>query len=361
MKRFAKALTQPGMGCAWLCFLIHFLNEVICFYAVGRVQGDNSLFWLIALVYDALAFLPQALLAAAAERFPGFPLGPISVIMLALGFFPLALHTSLVIPALVILSLGNACLHVSLAETSFSVSSGHLSHSAVFVGGGAFGVISGKLLASSGCPVWIAASAIPLAFILLLLLWMRGEHRPGADEVSAAWADRYRSPRRSDTAVLLLATLVVAVRSYMGNGIPTSWNRSVWQTVFLYAAMGFGKALGGILADAYGIRRTAFISIALSLPLLLFGDRLMAVSLIGILLFSMTMPVSLGALVSVLPDNPGVAFGLTTVGLFVGTLPSFFCRIEGFTANAVMIAVLSIACLIACFVFLPKDDSYKKS
>ena len=45
---------------------------------------------------------------------------------------------------LIILCLGNACIHVRGAEITLNNSYGKLSHSAIFVAGGSFGVITGK-------------------------------------------------------------------------------------------------------------------------------------------------------------------------------------------------------------------------
>ena len=72
----------------------------------------------------------------------------------------------------------------------------------------------------------------------------------------------------------------------------------------------------------------------------------MIVSLIGVMFFSMTMSITLAILVSVLKKSPGLAFGITTIGLFLGTVPIFFIKITSKMANIVMIAVLSILCSI---------------
>ena len=54
----------------------------------------------------------------------------------------------------------------------------------------------------------------------------------------------------------------------------------------------------------------------------------MIISLLGVMMFSMTMPITLAILVSVLKNRPGLAFGLTTIGLFLGTAPIFFIKIK---------------------------------
>ena len=65
------------------------------------------------------------------------------------------------------------------------------------------------------------------------------------------------------------------------------------------------------------MRKTAIISTLCALPFLIIGDNLMLVSIIGVMFFSMTMSITLGLLASVLKQTPGLAFGLTTIGLFL--------------------------------------------
>ena len=120
--------------------------------------------------------------------------------------------------------------------------------------------------------------------------------------------------------------------------------------------MGLGKALGGILSDAYSVRKIGFISIIASLPFLVFGDNNMYISLIGIMLFSMTMAVTLGLIVSVLKKFPGLAFGYTTIGLFLGTMPVFFFKFTDTMSNVIVITLLSVICCIISLCILSKEE-----
>ena len=141
----------------------------------------------------------------------------------------------------------------------------------------------------------------------------------------------------------------------MGYGIPTAWNKTVVQTIALFCVMGVGKALGGIFLDTFGIRKTAILSILCSLPFLLFGDNLMIISLIGIFLFSMTMPVTLAILVSILKKKPGIAFGLTTIGLFLGFTPIFFYKITSTLYNCILISLLTLISLVIVLKIIKKE------
>ncbi len=336
-----------------LYFYVHFVTEVLCFFLLGRYTGDGVTLWLIPLAYDMLAFVPQSLIGAIHDRFGKLPLGMIGLGMMAgaISLFPL-LRTPW--PSLVLLCIGNGCTHVAGAEATLRASDGSLSPAAIFVTGGSFGVITGRLLSKTAMPGWpltvLALTAVP--FCLLAR-----EDRLDADRRSArpCTAFRYHDPKLPPAVIVLLSVMIVAVRGYMGYGIPTSWNKTTAQTVLLFVTMGVGKAAGGILADRFGVRRTAMVSAALALPFLLCGDRVMLVSLVGVMLFSMTMSITLALLVSVLPGAPGLAFGLTTIGLFLGTVPIFFFKFTSVAANCTVIAVLTAVCLAAMHFVLRRD------
>ena len=85
----------------------------------------------------------------------------------------------------------------------------------------------------------------------------------------------------------------------------------------------------------------------------------MLISLLGIAMFSMTMSITLGLLVSVLKKTPGLAFGLTTIGLFLGTAPIFFIRLNTFLVSAIVISISTLICLIILLLIIRKDNNYE--
>ncbi len=122
---------------------------------------------------------------------------------------------------------------------------------------------------------------------------------------------------------------------------------------------GFGKALGGILSDVFGIRKIAVLSTLAAIPFLYFGENIMIISLIGVMFFSMTMSITLAILVSALKKVPGLAFGLTTIGLFLGTVPIFFIKITNQIFNFGLISVMSLVCTIILLFILDKKEERK--
>lgn len=340
-----KEMSMTAVG--WLYAFVHFSLEIACFYMLFSRFSASPLWWGLALLYDALAFLPQSMWGAILDRFPKLPMGIVGGI---LTFSALLIPWPL--PALLIISLGNAMVHISGAQATLCGANGKLAPSGIFVGGGSWGVIAGQMLALSG---WAHALWIPLvcmAFSLVLMGWIRNSRR--LDEPAAGFhvaADLPTAP------LVLLTFLVVTARAYVGYAIPTAWNKAAWQAVLLFVCMGIGKAAGGIAADRFGARPTAMYSLLVALPFLLWGDSVMVISLVGVALFNMTMPLALAILVSRFPDNPGLSFGITTIGLFVGSVPAFFIRPQGAVAQ-ILVFVLTLIAWLALMMCLKKGEAY---
>lgn len=350
MGNIIKILKLKNIASGYLYFYIHLITEIICFYYLSVVTNNSNFVWLIPFIYDGLAFVPQGIFGYINDKYPKFNMGIVGTILLIISYILLFYLKFNLLFTLVILSIGNALLHVSGAENTLRVSGGKLSHSAIFVGGGSFGVALGKVLAMYNISpiilILLALTMIP--FILLADTYM--EEGKSAEEFD------YVKSTFNPFVVIILATFVVIIRGYMGYGIPTSWNKTTIQMVLLFFTMGIGKCLGGILSDAYGIRKIGILSTLLAIPFLSFGDDAMLISLIGVMMFSMTMSITLACIVSVLKNSPGLAFGFTTIGLFLGTAPIFFISIPSKMVNILIILVFSIMCSIILGVLLKKEN-----
>lgn len=354
MKRILDVLKYRDIETGFLYFYIHFITEVACFYFLSHLIGDSVYLWLCPLIYDALAFVPQSIIGYLSDKIQKINFGMMGIILLIIAIILFNLNIGFKFLPLIILCLGNACIHVNGAEVTLKTSDGKLSHSAIFVAGGSFGVVTGKLLASINLHyifiILLCLSAIP--FILYAEQYLKDKINDGVANCSKF---NYSSSKINKYLIVLLAVFVVIVRGYMGYGIPTSWNKTVIQTILLYVFMGVGKAFGGIVSDVFGIKKTAILSATLSVPFLLFGDNVMVVSLIGVMLFSMTMSITLSILVSVLKNTPGLAFGLTTIGLFIGTIPIFIFKFTTVLSNSIIILILSFICVLILNLIIKGD------
>jgi hypothetical protein len=105
---------------------------------------------------------------------------------------------------------------------------------------------------------------------------------------------------------------------------------SLWRTQPVAIVLGLalassaGKMLGGVVGDRIGWARAAFVSLALGGPLLALGLGDLRSAAAGLLLLQVTTPLTLKALHQVLPERPGLAFGLPSAVLVLGAAPGLF-------------------------------------
>ena len=93
-------------------------------------------------------------------------------------------------------------------------------------------------------------------------------------------------------------------------------------SVILICAVVFGKAAGGFAADKFGVTKTSLLSLVFAALLFLFSHVPVA-GVAALLLFNMTMPVTLWAMAKLFPGAKGLAFGVLMFALFLGFLPVY--------------------------------------
>lgn len=349
MKKFKEIICLPNITCGYLYGYVHFILEVVSFCFLSRLS-NSLIVWLIPFLYDIFAFVPQSMIGYIKDKYPKFNEGLFGMALLFFGIILFSFFSVNKFILLFIVSIANAFLHVEGAYNTLMVSNGKLSHSAIFVGFGAIGVINGRVIANTSMPTWFL---LPIIITMLPIL-LFGKSYVKSDSNCNKY--NYVKKNINPFTVIILTTIVVIVRGYMGYRVPAAWNTTTIHTVILFVTMGLGKMIGGILADYYGVKKIANISTLLSIPFLLLGNNNMIVSLIGIMIFSMSMSITLAICVSVLKKNPGLAFGFTTIGLTIGTLPIFFITIRNSLLNTIIIIALSLISFVILNYVLMEDS-----
>lgn len=323
-----------------LFFIFHLCIEVVS-YALFYLRFQSHMVIFFVILYDFFAFCPQLLVGDFYNRNKKTNIG-----LIGAAFFVAAIllakfdNFNIYLLSVLILAIGNAFLHVCGAVATASVSQNKIFPSALFVAGGAFGIIIGRYLANINVKTYILF--IPVLIIVLISIFTA--KRWCKSKVEYINVDIVNK-KYSYAAILLIALIVVMVRSYMGFVIPINWKSEFYHSILLFTFLGIGKALGGLLCDKLGYRLVATISTLLCVPFIIIGKDFMLASLFGMLLFSMTMSVTYAMTLSIIKNNPGVAFGVTTIGLFLGAVPVFFIKFDAFT-SMVLVVLLSLVSYI---------------
>lgn len=325
----------------------HFIVDFACFFILfGRFTqsaGPTSA-GLGFLVYNVIAFGLQPVFGYICDRRKGLPAGALGCFLVAAAVIPiLGVWAQLAAAAL-----GNALFHVGGGINNLSSSDGRMGASGIFVSSGGLGVALGTLAASYAGPSAYLCLAVTAAVSVCGVL--TASIRPLSSE--SGYEPRAFIPAvnaKGFYAVIALCFISIFVRAYVGGSVPMGFKTGALMAVLVACAASLGKALGGFAADRFGARLTGAVTLLASAPLLcLFHDSAYLCAL-GLMLFNMSMPITLCGIASKLPRNPGLAFGLSTLALLLGSAPLFFFVVEGPARIIVMAALtlLSAGCLYA--------------
>jgi len=310
------------VGAAWLG-VAHLIVDASCVSSVLRAAPPSDFLVASALAfvlsYDLLAFAGQAPIGWLTDRL-GVRRGAALTGLLCSAAALLAGHASAM--AVVILAgAGNALFHVGAGAMALAGSRGRATPAGVFVAPGALGLGLGLLLGRKFLTVplwpWLFAIAAACIVVLLVATPVRGQAPTTGNAARPAFH------RREIFAVTALLAISVAVRSLVGTVGCDACSRSFFLMVALPVAAFAGKLTGGFLADRFGWIDLAMVALLASAPLLAFSHGDLWLALPGMIMFQMTMPVTLAAMLRLLPLWPGFGFGLLCVALVGGTLPAY--------------------------------------
>lgn len=296
-------------------------------YQDGRLTAGSA--WSAFLFYNLLAFAMQPLAGLAADRLCIGRGAAVTGALLTAAALPLALLPGVIGAAVVVAGLGNAVFHVGGGIVSLRAAPGWAAPVGVFVAPGAAGLAAGILAGKAGAPAWPFAAAL-LALTVVLAIARAPRFEVGRQALPGA-ARSAESPRRgrqaplagTGMAAVALLLAVISVRSYVGLTLALPWKSDLWLLVALTTGVVAGKALGGLLGDHFGWRPVAVTALLFSLPMLALGGASPTAGIAGMLVFNLTMPVTLAAVAAMLPrGREGFAFGLTCLALFVGAAPA---------------------------------------
>ncbi len=325
---------------------VHLMVDMYCAVLFfGCISGGEKA-WHAMVLYNACAFAGQAPIGALADRLGnGLAVAAAGCLLLGASWF---FHT-VPIAAAVIAGLGNGAFHAGAGYSVLMDDGERARDLGIFVSTGAVGLYCGTadaLIFVKGGLIFVGIFAL-LAGVIGFAAFDKRLRSAGAfaeleETASYKGAAPSLSMPRGGLLALCCLTAVVILRSFIGAtecfAIPSMPGSA---TVLCVAG---GKALGGFIMDCVGPRKTSVFSLVPCAVIALFGVSLStgaAARLIALLLFNMTMPITLFAAARLLKGAKGFAFGLLTFGLFIGCVPRFM------GVDTAMLPRLSYALLIA--------------
>lgn len=296
--------------------LMHFLVDFLCAWAMFRHFQAGEGAYLNFLIYNFCAFALQMPLGACLDvARSGKKSKWYAAAWAGLGALVTALGT-LTHPA--VLGLGNALFHVGggvdVTVSDFAKHRGGRDLG-IFVAPGAIGLYLGTRLGKQEGSMLPLFAALVAMVVLFRLLW---KNLPGTQEEPVP-AKQQKGQLR---CVAICCFAVVVLRSWIGFEVNFSWKSEALLGFLAVLAVASGKGLGGVLSAKFGPGRTMTGSLLLAAGCFLLGHT-PVFGLAGLLLFNMSMPVTLYLLAGQMRELPGFSFGLLTFGLFLGFLPVY--------------------------------------
>ncbi len=288
---------------------LHFLVDFVCAWAMMSWVQKGSAGYLGFLIYNFCAFALQMPLGTLLDLAEKSGKKKLSLIWSGAGLV-VTLTGALMNPA--VLGLGNALFHVGsgmvVIREDFAQNRGG-QNLGIFVAPGAVGLYLGSQLAGKPGP-WLPLCAVAMAGLIYIL-------------INCSKSLEYHPPQsggRNMLPLTLCCFAVVVLRSWVGLGIPFGWKAEFGlASVFAVAA---GKVLGGVISLRFGMGKTVRWSLLLAALCYLFSENTVF-GILALLLFNMSMPITLYMLATRMPGLPGFSFGLLSFGLFLGFLPVY--------------------------------------
>ena len=306
----AKTLLVPAaLG------VVHFLVDASSNFVMARLLRVCAPADLVLLLvaYNFLAFALQPLVGLAADRLRA-PRAVMCAGLLLTAAAMLALDQALWLPVL-LTGLGNALFHVGGGTIASLATWGRASGPGLFIAPGAIGVVVGAAAGRS-----VPAALWPI-FLGLLAAALLGARVRASGPPSTEVARLASAPPAGGKWVLVLLLLAIAGRSLLGARVGGQLTLQFGIAFPLAVAAFSGKALGGLIGDRVGWKRTAVSSMMLACLLLLAGPHNAWAATFGMLCFQVVTAITLAALYRVLPTRVALVFGCASLALFVGSLP----------------------------------------
>ena len=316
--------------------LLHFLVDGICSLVIwdrlyhGIGMDSNILF----ITYNILAFCTQPIFGILLDKFKNKErlFLAISIIFLILG----VVFSFNFITSAIFLGFGNSIFHVSGGKYVITKTDNDIISLGIFVAPGALGLVIGKYVISLA--TWIIFISLLIILSVLIIL--------SKDNIKIEEKEK-KDLNISSTLMLALVYMIIFVvlfRSFVGSVGIFSFKKNLLIFILMGMSTTIGKILGGILSKYIGIDKSIIITISISLICFIFFNDNLYLSLLGILLFNCSMPMTLYLLNKLFYKREGFSFG--TLAAFL--IPGYFLATlnYGEVLTKVLIAIFSILSIV---------------
>ena len=327
--------------------IIHFVVDFSCAILVSNIvtpqlTGSFALF-LSIITYNFFAFAMQLPIGILADRINKNAICSALGCVLVITAFCISRFE---IIACLIAGIGNAMFHIGGGIDVLNISNKKATLSGIFVSTGALGIFLGSKVINTNFNInYFTIFILVLSTIALIWLYAQTKNKLNNEKIIVP------SINKKELIVIICLIVTVCIRSYVGLILSFSWKSNYILALLFVFGVILGKMFGGILGDRFGFIKVSVCSLGLSAILYTLAFYNSICGILAVLLFNMTMPITLTSLANIFNNNKGLAFGLLTFALFLGAVPVFF----GYTNvlfNPISLFIITIFSAIILFIGL---------
>lgn len=296
--------------------ILHMLVDLVCIMTLWSIENNNRLKY--TLIYIILAFGLQFIVGYYLDITKNKWVGSVGVILVFLG----SLFRFNKILSVILIGFGNAMFHSGSALLVIHESKGKVRDLGIFVSSGAIGVSLGYILDNL---------IVSVMLLIINLFWMIDLHRQEKIKYSN-YNFELAIKNKGISYIIIIVTIGIIIRS-MGGGSNNIYTLTGFTGIMLLGICAcIGKFCGGILCDKFSAINVSIVSLGIGIILFSLSNINSIKNLcflLGILCFNMIMPTTLGIIIDKLRGFECFGFGLTTLGLLVGSIiQTLFIRIN---------------------------------
>ena len=327
--------------------IIHFVVDFSCAILVSNIvtpqlTGSFALF-LSIITYNFFAFAMQLPIGILADKINKNAICSALGCVLVITAFCISRFE---IIACLIAGIGNAMFHIGGGIDVLNISNKKATLSGIFVSTGALGIFLGSKVINTNFNInYFTIFILVLSTIALIWLYAQTKNKLNNEKIIVP------SINKKELIVIICLIVTVCIRSYVGLILSFSWKSNYILALLFVFGVILGKMFGGILGDRFGFIKVSVCSLGLSAILYTLAFYNSICGILAVLLFNMTMPITLTSLANIFNNNKGLAFGLLTFALFLGAVPVFF----GYTNvlfNPISLFIITIFSAIILFIGL---------
>ena len=319
--------------------IVHALVDCACAIGIFGGIGDDTVgFAYVVALYNLIAFVFQPIIGWYADwvnKYRMLAFLGCALVILGLCISPFSWV------AIGVFGLGNALFHVAAGAICLNMEEQKIVFAGIFVAPGDIGLMAGTLIGKSADLSLVHIIALGAMFsVMVILILAIDSANKNACEVHA---QSVKVEREYIGLTTMLFSIVITVRAFIGATLSFSWVNGAFLVMVLAIFVSVGKAAGGLIADKIGSRPAGATALLIAAPLLAFFPASIVTSLAGILLFNMTMPITMTAIFRKMPKSPAFSFGIAAMAL----IPGFYAgNIISVSAGLLLLIIIITAALL---------------